>query len=1298
MCVGAQARGQSEDEASEQGVQLRVVWGGGAPRRWSGSIVIRGARLDDLKSLGLEADSPGAVWIESKTDGTAIEFQEPSPRVYDGVDFLVRARLDAVLQLEFRAAGPDDPPARFDVPLTDVLAGSHQSTLDKTGNRLVISRAPGDRLRVQPNRDSMVFRPSEVWRLTIVPNLPEFDANTQHQIKISLARAREGHVIWSDSADWTPGERQGFSSFASDEPFDAVAGAAEEAREDGAVRVDIPVPQEEGAYELTILASRLRLGRLVPAKPVAERRVQFVVVGDEAPPPPDLELTWNQEIEIDPASPGWLDRLRRWPVRPRIPWLMTTGPLGSGDAETATGPLGPRVRIKARSSSGDASWQAYPLPVRSVGTPHLLEVEYPADAAQELGISILEANSAGQVVPVSLDSGVLAQNEKQTETSGNMALHRLVFWPRTRSPLVLLSNRGTLGDAEFGKIRVLVANQHRLPPAGDRPSRDERLVAAYLERPLVAENFLASDLLDAGLGQGLDDWQTFYEGATRLVDYLLYAGHNGLMLSVMAEGSTIYPSELLQPTPKYDTGCLATNGMDPVRKDFLELLLRLFDREDLRLVPALQFSAPLPALEPLRRRSSAQESGLEWVDASGSAWSELRPSSAGLSAHYNPLHPQVQQAMLAVVDEIVEKYGRHASFHGLALQLTTPGYAHLPGPEWGMDDWTIGQFEADSGIDVPGSGPKRFRERSAFLLGEEKRRQAWVAWRSARLRDLHARMATALDKARPGLSLYLVASALFEDPDNRRRLKPVLPKRDRVVQALQEMGIEPKSYFDDGRIVFLRPQWIAAWQPLERRAVDMELNTAAELDRELASAARPGSLFLHRSEVQPLPTFDQLSPFGSDKTYTLLSPSFTPSLSDNRRRFAHSLAVLDSRLMIDGGSLLAMGQEDSTRPLFQVFRNLPVDCEKTTAIERQPITVRILETAQETWIYVVNDSPWDVTAVLPIACPPNCRREQVGPEREEMWTPAGGGAEWTVPLKAYDVAALRIFEPAVNVVDPRVELPEVVQSSLDKRIQDLNARMASLQDQSVLRVLRNPSFETGSGPRDMPGWEIGSLTALSQIERVQEASHEGLRSLKLSSQGPPATVRSAPFDTPRTGRLALYAWIRTSAGDHSPAVRLGLEGLDGGKAYYRFASIGGPEPAETALSEKWKQFAVAFNDLPVDQLQRVRLRLELMGPGTVWIDDVRLDRLYFDDAERRGLYKIVVSAGYQLKNGQLSDCQRLLEGYWPRFLVENVAITRPTVDADVVSADRADPVGTRSDKQPSLADRIKGLIPEFMRF
>jgi len=53
-----------------------------------------------------------------------------------------------------------------------------------------------------------------------------------------------------------------------------------------------------------------------------------------------------------------------------------------------------------------------------------------------------------------------------------------------------------------------------------------------------------------------------------------------------------------------------------------------------------------------------------------------------------------------------------------------------------------------------------------------------------------------------------------------------------------------------------------------------------------------------------------------------------------------------------------------------------------------------------------------------------------------------------------------------------------------------------------------------------------------------------------------------------------------------------------------------------------------------------------MGAGEVWIDDVQVFGLVFEQAELVELSKLITLAEVKLQNGQIGDCLRLLEGYW----------------------------------------------------
>ena len=336
----------------------------------------------------------------------------------------------------------------------------------------------------------------------------------------------------------------------------------------------------------------------------------------------------------------------------------------------------------------------------------------------------------------------------------------------------------------YGKITVFSAPQSQLsaltfgrfdsgstlPPAFDDSLRPERLWAGYMDRPLVPENLGAPEALDPQSHRSLDDWNTFHESGTRLVKYLKHVGYNGLMLSVLADGSTIYPSRVLEPTPRYDTGVFFGSGQDPRRKDALEMFFRLFDREQLTLIPALQFAAPLPEIEALERAGGTDAVGLQWIGVNGRP---QQPADASAGAGYNLLDPRVQQAMLAAVREVVSRYAGHPSFGGVALQLSPETYAQLPAGSGGFDDQTVARFEQATATRVPGEGAERFAARARYFDGPG--RQAWLDWRSRVVADFHRRIEQEIAARHPEAKLYLAGGTMLDD--ERLRLRPTLPRR-----------------------------------------------------------------------------------------------------------------------------------------------------------------------------------------------------------------------------------------------------------------------------------------------------------------------------------------------------------------------------------------------------------------------------------------------------------------------------------------------------------------------------------------
>ncbi len=1268
--------------AEEIELAVRIAFGGGADRQWRGAVAVSEGTIRSPVPLGIESDAAATFYPEDDParDGTRLAIGQRSPRAYDGVDLVVRAPREARLSVELAAEG-GQPPQQFDVPLAQLLTGYASFDLDNRGNRLLVRRRPGDSLRVVFARHRLVFRPGEHFELAVQPHLLPVTPGTRMRLSAQLLEARGDREFWSHQASFLAEPR-------------------------AELMLSVPLPEKEGVYDLvlsaaadrsTLLPQSTRIPLGFTARTTAERRVQVIVLAEEAPPP-SSEQEPALVVEIDPTSPSWWERFARLPHL-QLPALsrLWKGPLGSGHSRVAPHGLGPVVELPPKEGPGGIAWEAYTLPVQRTGRPHVLEIDYPSDLVQTLSISILEPNPAGALMPSGLDSGVDVAEEPIALDSGQAPewlRHRLVFWPRTRTPMVLVVNRRPDKAAAFGRIRVLSLGE-ALPPTEGLQESSGRLAAAYLDRPQFPRNFSASEARDQGGPRCLDDWVTFYEGGSRLVEYLRHVGYGGLMMVVAADGGAIYPSRLLNPSPRYDTGTLFESAQDPVRKDVLEMLFRLFDREGLVLIPTLDFATPLPELERRLREADRQDEGLRWIGPDGRPWEAVHAAPRRLAPYYNLLRKEVQEAMLAVVRELLDEYGSHPSFAGMAVKLSARGYAQLPGPQWGMDDATIAAFTEATGIEVPGEGPQRFAARAEFLGGPSApgpQQRAWLQWRAEQLDAFYRRVHEEIARVRPEGRLYLTGGEMFAGPEWEYALRPALPRRMSMAEALLRTGVRWDRYHRDQPIVLLRPVRVAPQEWSSAEAVDLELAQMHDAYACFQDSPQPGTLFFHPAAETRLPSFDETSPF--QPALTWLSTQAVPSAAQNRRRFVQALAAMDAAVFFDGGPMLPMGQEEPLREVLAAFRRLPETPFRTVGGgggspgSSQPVVIRAATHDGSTYAYAVNETSLPVTVRVGVEGPAGLPMEDLsGRDAAGRLRMEAGAGEWAFALRPYDLLAVRFAAADVRLGNPRVDVGREVETALGARIRDLGARAGALRNPSPLPAPANADFEMAANG-GIPHWRADVRPGV-RIEIDAAEKSRGTQSVRLSSEGAVGSLVSEPLSVPTTGRLSMWVWLRTAEARRQPPLRLALHGRLRGEEYYRFAPVG----AEAVpLTTQWAPYIFQVDDLPLEGLSDLRIRFDLMGAGEVWVDDVRLNDLAFSPAELVEISKLIATADAKLQNGHYRDCLRLLSGYWPRFLDVHVP-PQPTVLASPAAPARSPPQPAAAEPSAGLTDRLRGLLP-----
>jgi hypothetical protein len=829
--------------------------------------------------------------------------------------------------------------------------------------------------------------------------------------------------------------------------------------------------------------------------------------------------------------------------------------------------------------------------------------------------------------------------------------------------MVLIMNKQVGRAALFGKITL----RHRQGAlAAAAPAPRGRLVAACFEKPLFPENFGASETADPISSINLDDWRTFYQGGERLVAYLPYAGYNAAIIPVRCEGSTLYPSSLAPGTPKYESGAYFSSGQDPIRKDVLEMLFRQFDREGLRLIPAIQFNVPLPELEQQIRDNPGQAEGIQLVGRTGQPWTLTNPPVAGMAAYYNPTDSRVQSAMREVAREITQRYGHHASFAGLAIQMTTNGYTQLPADDAALDRQTRARFVQELTANNPPQAP--------VDPTTTRWRQRWLNWRCQQLAQLYRGMLKDIQAKRPDARLFLCPANLLDHPQVKSQLRPRLPQKGSLSEALLVLGIDPALLSSQPGLAWLEPSLSSPLINIQQQATQLVLKGPLQRSLEPAVSADAGAQFFHSPQFQQLGGLGLPSPLAADNTDTLLLATIPAAGDDARRRFIEALAKRDMQILVDGGWTLPLGQELQSRQLLQTFQQLPAQPFEDLQAD-QPVLVRQLRQRGKASIYLLNTAPWPTRVVLQITLPSTASLEPLDGRSGSTFKRIGQIVEWTVQLEPYDLHAAKLSTTGFSIDQIKVSYDDQVKRFLAQEIHDMNSLAKILERPKPIPLLSNPGFELNRvfmvpdntrrravGSLVPVGWVSNSAPdATADIEEVS-SSKEGKRSLEMY-RGPRSTdplwIRSDSFPPPRSGRIAVSAWLRVSHGDQQPSLRISIEGKLDGKIYYRPRTVGRMEKGQAQMrtrpiGEDWTEFLLLVDNLPASGLSELRVGFDLMSQGQVWIDNIQIYDTWFQQSEQRELLRSIALAYSHRTHGQVADCEEFLQGYWARYLRQYV--------------------------------------------
>ena len=1179
-------------------------------------------------------------------------------------------------KISFQLTSIENPESVFEqtISLDQLVGQTVAAELDDFGNRFSASRAPGDSIQVQFEKPHLVFEPGESFRFSIQPRLTGLTTRTATcRVKVVLAGSSGvgSRALYSKSIPVS---------------LDDTGSAVEP------MELEIPVPNQEEVYDVKLELEPIWYQASFKSKSSSiKRSIQFVVL-DQQPKAIDSKRRWRQVSVSDAADFDQRQGIDAWNQR-------RTGRVPLGNELRSTIIVGQEKLV----TLAPGGWQAIPLEVGKMGEPHVVELEYVSNQAIAMGLSLLQPDATGQIPLYGFDSGLfvphsLVASEPNSPSAAKIQRHRITVWPNTRTPYLLVANRHASDSVTIGKVRVY-AGPAELPADQFKSSQqNNRKFMAFYESPLFAENFGALAKTDSDIEEPLDDWRMFYTGADRLIQYLKSNSYRGAFITVACEGSSIFPSKHLASTPKHDNGTFFNSGQDPIRKDVLEMLFRMFEREGLTLVPALALSAPLPEVEALRESGSSAGStqaevinGFDMVDLNSVR--RQRVIGDGLPL-YNPLDEKVQQSVTRIVEEIAGRYRQHASFEGIAVVCRPDTYSLLPGRQWCYDNATVTKFiqsqEELQSIQID--------EARALLIGAN--RKQWIQWRADQMTAWYQDMLAKLRQAVPEGELFLAPVDLYRNEETASALSPSLHVAHDFAQVmlntgfdldrLQQTGIagqtkpktKPKTKPIEG-MVFLNPHRIAPEESFASQRVDYAIEHSPQAQQFFKKANYRGDLFTHRVAWAHFEQLQRQSPFGEQASNLMRLQPMAPAQQFNRRRFVEAIKDRDARLMVDGGPVITFGQESAIADLMSVFNQLPdepfedvlpasarsagdAQVSPDSISQQYPIAVRQLRSQTGSFFYVANTSPWPIQLKLILNSGQTKAPTIESFSKQNLIARRASGQsngssegplEVAFEVPAYGLVGGRSSAPGFGVEDFEFALPEGADKVLKKQVYALEAKLIKSNNPAPLNAIENPDFEL-SGQPSLSGWDAAEQSTgnirLSSMPGSTAPGQTGTGSLLMTNTGDaPVWIRSNMFEGPSSGRLSIAVWLRIKENGVQPPLRLAVDGKSKGKNYYRFGSVGSlsPDPNMNQVDSKWKRFAVHFDDLPIDGLSDVRVGFDLMGPGEVLIDNVQVYDRWFDENDAKAITQMLASTGTLLSKPETIDtCRRVLEGYWVQFL------------------------------------------------
>lgn len=806
--------------------------------------------------------------------------------------------------------------------------------------------------------------------------------------------------------------------------------------------------------------------------------------------------------------------------------------------------------------------------------------------------------------------------------------HHFVHYP-TGDDQIWLTNLDPAVAVSFESISVQAGPDYLSSPGQlQAPARLRRAVLRLADLTWV--DALSSDL-DSAPGLADCDASTvalcrLRIATDRLRDYALANGMNGILVPANSGGRAWFDSATMFPC-RGDSSDQGEHG--------LEIFLRLIKHSGLDIFVAVETTPLLSGLERAIRQQPALVAQL------------TRGRSAALDP-YNALHPLVQSSLAALLAEVEQPCQAHSCFAGLVLLCDQPSPVQpIRAAGHDPDASTLALFA--QAMSLSGSPAEQRKWIS------EQGQQAFESW----LHGVQCQLHTLLGESAANKPRWIVLPPSPSDlrGDAERAGADAMASRD-----LLQSGLIPIASFRYGDPVILA----------KRSSLQQQLASIAVADRGWIRAADLGDE-ASRTAGQPAVVRDQrVADLG--RLVDLLDP-----------------AILIVELPIRAGTLRA--ELAATLRLFAALPEEPLQRINPTDPASQTVHVRGGTQGGHAYLSMTSLVPWTSEVELDTAQPiewepvmgttllpdsPVVRQSK--PTRVRVLVPAGR----LVVIKSKSPAA----SPAVKSWSSRIGGGIEVLEQIKRDVTLIVERIGILADLESYDALSNGGFEQ-SGEMGLVGWlQAQHPPGCVRIDDKEQC--EGQHSVLLTTEPATSTrtwIVSETMDPPVSGRLAVSLACRgeLEEGGSPHRLRVSIEATRNGEPIRYSAEFGVPRNGQWGARE----VVLEADGIEAAEVDSLRLTIDSLSGGRVWIDDVRLHDQFPTAKERGDLQSQAFLAVQGLQRGNLTASGRLLQNHWALHLLNL---------GPVPQARRATEATSPPEEAPGVAERIRSWLPQPLRF